>query len=74
MSPDERAEYAWDEWAEEGPAREQYDSDLSDGIIPCERYTRDGVGINPQPFDDWIHGEIASSYFETWFNEEADPR
>lgn len=64
---------AFEEWSEKGAAQDQYDSDLSDGLIPAERYTIDGVGVNHQPFEEWLDSPAGDLAFERWFEDETDP-
>ncbi len=69
-----RYDLAFEEWSEKGAAQEQYDSDLSDGIVPCARFTADGVGVDPQSFDEWLNSNRADEMFEHWFENESDHR
>lgn len=63
---DGRHELAWEDWYERGGAEEDYEAAIEDGTVPCERYTTDGVGINPQPFEDWAQGPAGDAAFELW--------
>lgn len=62
---------AFEEWAETGPAEEQYASDVEDGIVPVEGYDINGNGIRPQSFEEWINSNRADEMFEAWFEEEV---
>ena len=64
---------AFEEWSESRAARDAYESDLDDGLVPASRYTRDGVGVDHQPFEDWLStSPRADIHFDRWVGEEIE--